>query len=57
MTMTMSDDLTKPPKHGNRPDAAATVRKVSVTLWLDADVLARPAQIGRSGLTLCCARR
>jgi len=36
----MSDDLTKPPKHGGRPDAAATVRKVSVRIQLDADVLA-----------------
>jgi len=36
----MNDDSTKPTGHGNRSGAAATARKVSVTLWLDADVLA-----------------
>jgi len=38
--MTMNNELTKPPGYGNRSGAVPTVRKVSVTLWLDADVLA-----------------
>jgi len=38
--MSMSDDATKPFRDDKQPDAVAAPRKVSVRIWLDADVLA-----------------
>jgi len=38
--MTMSDDVTTPSRDDKQPDVVAAPRKVSVRIWLDADVLA-----------------